>query len=137
MADNTQQLEILSSGLGLTEEQLALLTSNLETLKTAQLSELSEAVARAKEGTRLTRRGFDLLGTGACLVVFYGACIGDIGVLNYWAFVHCKELGTYYASVFFLECVDQLLYGLVAFGFSGIVRPLCLSVLQAGCYDHA
>lgn len=62
MADNTQQLEILSSGLGLTEEQLALLTSNLETLKTAQLSELSEAVARAKEGTRLTRRGFDLLG---------------------------------------------------------------------------
>jgi len=62
MADVTQQIATLIAGMNLTDEQIALLTQNLATLKQNSLSELDDAVARAKEGTRLTRKGFELMG---------------------------------------------------------------------------
>ena len=54
--------EILSAGLNLTDEQLAQLAANASAWRDAELSKLAEDVARAKEGTKLTRNGFELLG---------------------------------------------------------------------------
>lgn len=62
MADTAQQIATLIAGMNLTDEQITLLTQNLATLKQNSLHELDDAVAKAKEGTRLTRRGFELMG---------------------------------------------------------------------------
>ncbi len=62
MADTAQQIATLIEGMNLTDEQITLLTQNLATLKANSLNELDDAVARAKEGTRLTRAGFALMG---------------------------------------------------------------------------
>ena len=61
MSDTAQDISTLINGMNLTDEQIAQLTQNLATLKTNHLNELDETVARAKEGTRLTRRGFELM----------------------------------------------------------------------------
>ncbi len=62
MADTAQQIATLIEGMNLTDEQITLLTQNLATLKQNSLNELDDAVAKAKEGTRLTRSGFALMG---------------------------------------------------------------------------
>lgn len=62
MADSTAQIAMLIEGMNLTDEQITLLTQNLANLKTQALIDLDDSVARAKEGTKITRRGFDLLG---------------------------------------------------------------------------
>ena len=62
MADTAQQIATLIEGMNLTDEQITLLTKNLATLKQNSLNELDDAVARAKEGTRLTRNGFAVMG---------------------------------------------------------------------------
>ena len=54
--------EILSAGLNLTEEQLNQLAANAAAWRDSELQKLAEDVARAKEGTKLTRNGFELLG---------------------------------------------------------------------------
>ncbi|MBR1645199.1 MAG: hypothetical protein IJ774_05350 [Selenomonadaceae bacterium] len=54
--------EILSAGLNLTDDQLAQLAANASAWRDAELNKLAEDVARAKEGTKLTRNGFELLG---------------------------------------------------------------------------
>ena len=58
----TNLAEILAAGLNLSPEQLSILTNNAQAWKELELRQLAEDVARAKEGTKLTRRGFDLLG---------------------------------------------------------------------------
>ena len=62
MADTAQQIATLIAGLGLSDEQITLLTQNLATLKQNSLNELDDAVAKAREGTKLTRHGFELMG---------------------------------------------------------------------------
>ena len=59
--DVTTQVSMLTDGLGLTEEQQSKLIANLANLRNAALIETDDAVARAKDGSRVTRRGFDLL----------------------------------------------------------------------------
>lgn len=59
MADITS---ILANGLNLTDAQLAQLTANAESWREAELLKLADDVAKAKEGTKLTRNGFTLLG---------------------------------------------------------------------------
>lgn len=54
--------EILSAGLNLTDEQLNQLAANAAAWRDSELQKLAEDVARAKEGTKLTRNGFELLG---------------------------------------------------------------------------
>ena len=61
MADVSTQIATLVDGLNLTDEQVALLTKNLATLKTNALLSIDADVAKAKEGTRVTKRGFDLM----------------------------------------------------------------------------
>lgn len=62
MADSSAQIAMLIEGMNLTDDQIQLLTQNLANLKTQALIDLDDSVARAKEGTKITRRGFDLLG---------------------------------------------------------------------------
>ena len=62
MSDTATQIATLIDGMNLTDEQITLLTKNLATLKQNSLNELDDAVAKAKEGTRLTRQGFALMG---------------------------------------------------------------------------
>lgn len=62
MSDSSAQIAMLIEGMNLSDEQIALLTQNLANLKTQALIDLDDSVARAKEGTKITRRGFDLLG---------------------------------------------------------------------------
>ena len=62
MAEVTQQIATLINGMNLSDEQVAQLTQNLVTLRNQSLLELDSDVAKAKEGSRVTRRGFDLLG---------------------------------------------------------------------------
>lgn len=54
-------LDTLAEGLGLNEQQLQTLAANLASLKTAQLLELQEDVARVKSGMIITRQGLNLL----------------------------------------------------------------------------
>ena len=59
MADLTT---LLAQGLNLSDEQLAILAANADSWKQSELTKLAEDVARSKQGTLITRRGFDLLG---------------------------------------------------------------------------
>lgn len=54
-------LETLANGLGLSEEQVAQLRTNIATLKTEKLLELDSDVARAKEGMHITKAGLNVL----------------------------------------------------------------------------
>ena len=54
-------ISTLVNGLGLSDAQIAQLTTNLNTLKSEKLLELDSDVARAKEGLRLTNNGVDLI----------------------------------------------------------------------------
>ena len=62
MADTSKQLATLINGLGLTAEQIAALSANLDTLNANALAELNARVAATEEGLMVTRRGFELLG---------------------------------------------------------------------------
>ena len=53
---------VLAAGLNLTEEQLNQLAANAAAWRDSELRQLAEDVARAKEGTRLTANGYELLG---------------------------------------------------------------------------
>ncbi|MBR4641566.1 MAG: hypothetical protein IKO74_02450 [Selenomonadaceae bacterium] len=53
---------VLGAGLNLTEEQLNQLAANAAAWRDSELRQLAEDVARAKEGTRLTANGYELLG---------------------------------------------------------------------------
>ena len=57
----TSDLETLANGLGLSEEQVAQLRTNIATLKTEKLLELDSDVARAKEGMHITKAGLNVL----------------------------------------------------------------------------
>ena len=57
-ADN---IAALAEGLNLSTEQLATLTANFATWKQQALTSLDSDIAKAKEGTRLTKAGFDAL----------------------------------------------------------------------------
>lgn len=59
--DATQQLQIVGENLNLTEEQQQILLQNLIKLRTATIIETDDAIAKAQDGSRLTRRGLDLL----------------------------------------------------------------------------
>lgn len=61
----SDSIETLIDGLNLTDEQIATLTQNLATWKTQALQTLDSDIAKAKEGTRLTKKGFDLLAKAA------------------------------------------------------------------------
>lgn len=61
MADLATQIATLVEGMSLSDEQIEKLTQNLATLKQQAILETDDAVARAKDGSRVTRRGFDLL----------------------------------------------------------------------------
>ncbi|MBR1805852.1 MAG: hypothetical protein IJ774_05610 [Selenomonadaceae bacterium] len=79
MADTAQQIATLIAGMNLTDEQITLLTQNLATLKQNSLNELDDAVAKAKEGTRLTRAGFALMGKAIAgkQLHYTRVCLGD------------------------------------------------------------
>ena len=61
MADVSNQIATLIDGLNLSDDQVALLTKNLATLKMNSLFAIDADVAKAREGTRVTKRGFDLM----------------------------------------------------------------------------
>lgn len=72
-------LSTLADGLNLTESQLQQLQVNLQSLQSAKLLELDDDVARAIEGTKMTRAGFDLLAR-ACAggqLVYTRVVVGD------------------------------------------------------------
>lgn len=62
MADIQKQIATLINGMNLSDEQINQLAENLNTLKSLFVLETDEAVAKAKDGSHLTRKGFDLLG---------------------------------------------------------------------------
>lgn len=64
MADITNQLATLIDGLNLSDEQIEQLTRNLATAKTNALLALDEQTAAASLGTRITKRGFDIIAKG-------------------------------------------------------------------------
>ena len=53
---------VLAAGLNLTEDQLNQLAANAAAWRDSELRQLAEDVARAKEGTKLTANGYELLG---------------------------------------------------------------------------
>lgn len=55
-------IETLAAGLNLSPEQLAVLTSNAEIWKQAEIKKLADDISRAEQGTQLTRNGFELMG---------------------------------------------------------------------------
>lgn len=61
MADVSNKIATLIDGLNLSDEQIALLTKNLATMQNNALLAIDADVAKAKEGTRVTKRGFDLM----------------------------------------------------------------------------
>ena len=61
MADISQQIAGLIEGLNLSDEQISLLTRNLATIQQNALLALDGDVSRAKEGSHVTKRGFDLM----------------------------------------------------------------------------
>lgn len=79
MADTQTQLAVLANNLNLTAEQLAQLTTNLQTFKDQALLALDEDVARAQDGSRITRKGFELLGKALAgkELKFTRAVVGD------------------------------------------------------------
>lgn len=54
-------LQTLIDGLNLNQSQINQLEVNLNTLKSSKLLELDDDVAKAKEGLRMTKNGFDVL----------------------------------------------------------------------------
>ena len=61
MADTATQLATLINGMDLSAAQIEQLTQNLVSLRNLSLAEIDSDVAKAKEGSRLTRGGQDLL----------------------------------------------------------------------------
>lgn len=61
MATTAQTIATLIEGLNLSEEQVSILTQNLATVRSQALIELDADVDKAKEGSRLTKQGHDLL----------------------------------------------------------------------------
>ena len=61
MADLATQIATLVDGMNLSDDQITKLTQNLATLKQQSILESDDAIARARDGSRLTKRGFDLL----------------------------------------------------------------------------
>lgn len=57
-------VEEIIAGLDLTQEQIAKLTRNLAVIEGTRLQGLAEDVARAEEGSLMTRKGFDILAKG-------------------------------------------------------------------------
>lgn len=55
-------IETLSNGLNLSPEQIAVLTSNAEIWRQAEIKKLADDISRAEQGTQLTRNGFELMG---------------------------------------------------------------------------
>lgn len=62
MNETNELLAQLTADLNLTEAQRQAVAASLKAWEQTRLKVLAEDVARAKQGTQLTRRGFDLLG---------------------------------------------------------------------------
>ena len=75
---------VLSAGLNLTAEQLAILQANADAWKQSELAKLAADIARSKEGMSMTRRGFDLLAKAIAgkELRFTRVCLGDANGLT-------------------------------------------------------
>ena len=75
----SDSISTLIEGLNLTDEQIAGLTQNLATWKLQTLQSLDEDITKAKNGTRLTKQGFDLVakGTAGQEIRYTRAAFGD------------------------------------------------------------
>lgn len=108
-------IETLANGLGLSEEQVTQLRTNLATLKTEKLLELDSDVARAKEGMHITKAGLNVLAKAIAgkelkyTRVAFGDGIKngvmveptDAQILNYTALIHEREMNLPLADVRF------------------------------------
>lgn len=65
MASLEQQIALIVDGLGLTTTQLSKLTSNIVSLRSQSLLELDSDISKLKDGSHLTKDGFDLLAKAA------------------------------------------------------------------------